>query len=83
MRLISTLLTGLLVASVAAVAFAYYHWATLAESPFDEFAIELHGAMPVAVQAWGCGRLKARFDGKTLPPHGCQDLINPNKWRKS
>jgi hypothetical protein len=82
LRLISTLFTLLLVASVVAVAQAYYHWTTQAESPFDDFGIELHGYMPAPIQSWGCGRLKARFEGKTLPPHGCQDLINPSKWRK-
>lgn len=81
LRLISSFFTLVLVASVVAVGWAYYHWATQALSPFDDFAIELHGVMPAPIQAWGCARLKARFGDKTLPPHGCHQPTHPSKWR--
>ena len=76
-----------LIAALAVLAFAgmvgfrYHAWAVGAASPFDEVGIGLHAYMPGTVQAWGCGQLQKRFEGKTLPPHGCQSPIDPRRWR--
>ena len=76
------LITVLAVVALAGlVGMRYRAWAVDSESPFDEVGIGLHAYMPGPVQAWGCGQLQKRFDGKTLPPHGCQTLADPRKWR--
>ena len=78
-----------LITTVAFVAFfgfigkRYYDFAVNSESPFDEVGIELNRYMPGPIQTWGCNRLRERFEGKTLPPWGCQDAADPTHWRKS
>jgi hypothetical protein len=83
MRTVSTVFSLILVAFVVYVGQGYYRWVAQSETPFEELGIELHSYMPAPVQAWGCARLRARFEGKTIPPLGCQDRVNPVTWRQS
>ena len=62
----------------------YYAWATNsigADDPFDEIGITLHGYMPGPVQDWACAELKANFEGKTIPVHGCAAAADATAWR--
>jgi hypothetical protein len=83
MRKIALLVSLIAVTCVVYVGQGYYQWVAQSETPFEELGIDLHKYMPAPVQAWGCERLRSRFEGKTLPPFGCQDLEAPTKWRKS
>jgi hypothetical protein len=83
MRIASSLFSLILVTFVVYVAQGYYRWVAQSESPYEELGIELHSYMPAPIQAWGCGKLRARFEGKTIPPLGCQDRADPIKWRQA
>jgi hypothetical protein len=80
---------AILILIIIAIAFVglvfkrYYTWVTNTEKPFDEVGISIHKYMPASIQAWGCNKLKAAFEKKTLPPHGCGDPKNPGKWPQS
>ena len=82
MRKIAVILSLVAVTFAVYVGQGYYQWVAQSETPFEELGIDLHQYMPAPIQAWGCGRLRARFEGKTLPPFGCQDLTEPRKWRQ-
>lgn len=82
MRRLGLLLLLIIVFFCGSIFYRYYQWAVVAESPFDEVGIGLHSYMPGPIQSWGCARLKARFEGKTVPPHGCQDPTSPRRWRQ-
>ncbi|MDB5659190.1 MAG: hypothetical protein JWS10_1805 [Cypionkella sp.] len=81
------LITFLVVIALAAVVFLGYRYnawvsnTSGATDPFDEVGIELHQMMPGFVQDWGCGKLKANFGTKTLPPYGCESATDPAKWK--
>jgi hypothetical protein len=49
----------------------WYAYVAYANDPFDEVGISLNLKMPDVIRAKGCEMLKARFEGKTLPPAGC------------
>jgi hypothetical protein len=83
MRTLLKLALAVVVAVFVSAGFRYHQWVTQSASPFDEVGIELHKYMPAPVQDWGCAQLKARFDGKTLPPYGCQSTADPRKWRSA
>lgn len=77
------ILVLMLIAFIGLIGQRYYAWAVTAKSPFDEVGIGLHHYMPGFVQEWGCSQLKMRFDGKTMPPHGCTSAADPRQWRGS
>jgi hypothetical protein len=81
MKTAARVLLLVLVAAIGVIGQRYYYWVAQAESPFDEVGIGIHQYMPGPIQSWGCGRLKARFGGRTLPPYGCGDPNNPRLWR--
>ncbi|CEJ13785.1 hypothetical protein BN1110_04109 [bacterium YEK0313] len=83
MRRLGPLLLLIIIFFCGSVFYRYYQWVAQADSPFDEVGIGLHSYMPGPIQSWGCARLKERFEGKTLPPHGCKDPANPRGWRRS
>lgn len=59
------------VALVLFVGGRWYAYVAYASDPFDEVGISLNMMMPQMVRDVGCGMLKNRFEGKTLPPAGC------------
>ncbi len=59
----------------------YYFYVTNTDSPYDEVGIALNGIMPGPIRDWGCGRLKATFGTKALPPSGCDRPDAPGEWR--
>jgi hypothetical protein len=69
----SFLSLGLIVviALVLFVGGRWYAYVAYASDPFDEVGISLNMMMPQMVRDVGCGMLKSRFEGKTLPPAGC------------
>jgi hypothetical protein len=71
-RLVSIVLV-ILVAAGGVVGQQWYSYITNTTSPFDEIGIDLNNMMPGPLHDYGCGRLKATFGGKTLPPYGCAD----------
>ncbi|MDM9628335.1 hypothetical protein QTL95_20785 [Rhizobium sp. S152] len=61
------------VAMVAVIGGRWYMYVAYASDPFDEVGISLNLKMPEPIRKAGCDMLKARFEGKTLPPAGCGD----------
>ena len=59
------------VAAVAVFGGRWYAYVAYASDPFDEVGISLNIKMPDFIRVKGCEMLKARFEGKTLPPAGC------------
>jgi hypothetical protein len=89
MSKMSNLQKAILILSLISIAFVglvfkrYYEWVSNTIKPFDEVGISLHKYMPAPIQAWGCTKLKATFQYKSLPPHYCGDPKNPGKWPES
>ncbi len=59
------------IAAVAVFGGRWYAYVAYASDPFDEVGISLNMKMPDFIRVKGCEMLKARFEGKTLPPAGC------------
>jgi hypothetical protein len=59
------------IAAVAVFGGRWYMYVAYASDPFDEVGISLNMKMPDLIRVKGCEMLKARFEGKTLPPAGC------------
>jgi hypothetical protein len=80
MRSFSSVLSTILIGFVVYIAQGYYRWVVHSTSPIEELGIQLHGYMPTPIQAWGCSRLRERFEGKSYPPYGCRNRASPLKW---
>ncbi|MBN8944010.1 MAG: hypothetical protein J0H01_31160 [Rhizobiales bacterium] len=83
MKKLGLILVAFVIGFAGLIGKRYYDWVETSTSPFDEVGIELNRYMPAPIQAWGCNRLRERFEGKTMPPWGCQDAGNPRQWRKA
>ncbi|MBO9194492.1 hypothetical protein J5277_10265 [Rhizobium sp. 16-449-1b] len=59
------------IAAAAVFGGRWYAYVAYASDPFDEVGISLNTKMPDFIRVKGCEMLKARFEGKTLPPAGC------------
>lgn len=84
MKRLLTFVVVIVLAALSTGGYRYYAWVnntSAAADPFDEVGIDLHQMMPGFVQDWGCGKLKAQFGSKTLPPYGCQSATEPGKWK--
>lgn len=71
----------LLLAILGTFGVRWYAYVTNTGSPFDEVGIGLNARVPEPLRAWGCGRLKATFADRTLPPQGCGTRGDPARWR--
>lgn len=57
----------------------WYLYVTNTESPYDEVGIAINSRMPGVIRKWGCDQLQQTFKN-ALPPYGCQNLADPNRW---
>jgi hypothetical protein len=80
MRTLPGLLATIIVGIAVYITQGYYRWVVHSTSPIEELGIQLHGYMPKPIQAWGCNRLRERFEGKSYPPYGCRNRASPLKW---
>ncbi|WP_413709657.1 hypothetical protein [Rhizobium sp. Rhizsp82] len=65
------LILVVVIAAAAVFGGRWYAYVAYASDPFDEVGISLNTMMPAPIRDIGCGMLKSRFEGKTLPPFGC------------
>jgi hypothetical protein len=64
--------------SLAAVWCGFWlHSTETITQPYDEVWIGLNANMPAPLRQWSCATVKARVQGKGLPPMGCE---GPGEW---
>ncbi|TBN47683.1 hypothetical protein EYR15_16020 [Hansschlegelia quercus] len=62
---------AILVGLAGTIGWRWHSYVVNTTDPYDEVGISLNAAAPGPINAWGCARLKATFEGRALPPYGC------------